>query len=311
MATEYPPPGRLVTVNGHQMHLHCGGEGEPTVVLDAGLGGSSLDWSRVQPAVAKETRVCSYDRSGYGWSEPAVGPRTSAAIADELHRLLAAAGVPGPYVLVGHSFGGVNVRLFAARYPGQVAGLVLVDSSQANQVERFAAAGIDIPVAPQGQFMVYSPPSLPPNLPANVHDMVAAFTYRPLTNRTVYTELDALDVSMRQLAQVSGHLPEVPLVVITRGENPEPGSHRRRRMEAVWQALQREFVAAHPGAVHLVARHAGHYVQLEQPGIVVGGICIAVQEAKAGNSARRLPRGWLRQRCLPLRQAAAWVPWLR
>src|SRR5437868_14963164 len=118
-ASHYPPPGKLVDVGGYRLHINCTGTGSPTVILDAGLGGTSLDWSKIQPAVARFTRVCSYDRAGYGWSESGPGPRTSPQIVKELHLLLVHAQVNGPYLLVGHSVGGLNMRLYAYRYPGE------------------------------------------------------------------------------------------------------------------------------------------------------------------------------------------------
>ncbi len=121
------PPGRLVDVGGFKLHVNCAGEGSPAVVLDAALGGSSISWSLVQPDVAADTRVCSYDRAGFGWSEAGPMPRTASRIAGELHVLLDRAGVPPPFVLVGHSFGGFVMRIFAGRYRSDVAGLVLVD----------------------------------------------------------------------------------------------------------------------------------------------------------------------------------------
>jgi pimeloyl-ACP methyl ester carboxylesterase len=123
----FPPPGALVDIGGHRLHLNCSGAGSPTVVLDSALGGSSMSWSLVQPALARITRVCSYDRAGFGWSDAGPFPRTAGRIADELRRLLARAAVEPPFVLVGHSFGGLVVRVFTARHPRDVAGLVLVD----------------------------------------------------------------------------------------------------------------------------------------------------------------------------------------
>src|SRR4030095_1843213 len=128
-AKAYPMPGRLIDVGGHRLHLSCTGSGTPTVVLEPGAGGTSsvVGWSA--PAVARDTRVCVYDRAGRGWSEPASTAQDGAQIATDLHTLLQRGDVPGPYVLAGHSFGGLYVLTFAARYPDEVAGMVLVDST--------------------------------------------------------------------------------------------------------------------------------------------------------------------------------------
>jgi pimeloyl-ACP methyl ester carboxylesterase len=125
----YSPQGQLYTINGHQMHIDCTGEGSPTVILQGGATAESLWWYWVQNQLAKHTRVCAYDRSGLGFSEPTSGLRDGLAIVDELHTLLEQAGEPGPYVMAGHSFGAVWTRVFAAQYPREVAGLVLVDST--------------------------------------------------------------------------------------------------------------------------------------------------------------------------------------
>jgi pimeloyl-ACP methyl ester carboxylesterase len=128
-ARAYPMPGQLIDVGGHRLHLHCTGSGSPTVVLEPGQGGVSSDLAWIAPAVAHDSRVCVYDRAGRGWSDAADGPQDAARIAADLHTLLDRAHVPGPYVLAGHSFGGLYVQTFAANYPDQVAGLVLLDST--------------------------------------------------------------------------------------------------------------------------------------------------------------------------------------
>jgi pimeloyl-ACP methyl ester carboxylesterase len=120
-------PGKVVDVGTHRLHFRCEGDGAPTVIFDAALGASSLSWSLVQPAVARVTRACAYDRAGFGWSDAGPLPRTAGRIADELHELLRRAAVGPPYVLVGHSFGGLVMRLFAARHREEVAGLVLIE----------------------------------------------------------------------------------------------------------------------------------------------------------------------------------------
>ena len=127
----YTHAQRLVEVEpGRRLNLYCLGEGKPTVIFEAGLGGDNSAWARVQPAIAAHTRACSYDRAGIGFSDPARRPSDSANIVDDLHRLLNAAAIKPPYILVGHSLGGMHVRLYADTYLGEVAGMVLVDSAE-------------------------------------------------------------------------------------------------------------------------------------------------------------------------------------
>ena len=123
----FPPPGAMVDVGGFRLHMNCSGIGSPAVILDAALGGSSISWTLVQPELSKSTRVCSYDRAGFGWSDPGPVPRTAGRIATELRTLLEKAAVAPPYILVGHSYGGLVMRVFAARYRPDVAALILVD----------------------------------------------------------------------------------------------------------------------------------------------------------------------------------------
>lgn len=152
----YPPPGRLVDVGGHKLHIFCQGTGTPTVVLDALGDGTSVYWARVQPLLAEQTRVCAYDRAGRGWSEPGPAPRDGATLAAELHALLQA-GEPGPYVLAGHSYGAMIARLYTDAYPDEVVGVVLVDGgTTAIRSERFPAEARAL-VASEMQFMRMAP----------------------------------------------------------------------------------------------------------------------------------------------------------
>jgi pimeloyl-ACP methyl ester carboxylesterase len=125
----YAPPGKTYLVDGHKMRIDCMGSGSPAIILDAGLGNDGLIWGGVQPVLAKTTRVCSYDRAGFGWSDALPPPRDADHIASELHGLLAAAGINGPVVLMGHSIAGMYIRAYATRYPTEVAGLIFVDGS--------------------------------------------------------------------------------------------------------------------------------------------------------------------------------------
>ena len=135
----HPAPGKLYSVDGYQMHLYCTGTGEPTILLEAGQGGDWTTWGTVQPGLEKITRTCSYDRAGLGWSDSRPGARDSNAIAEQLHQLIEAAGLRGQLLMVARSAGGLHARAFLHRYPQDVAGLVLIDASTPEQVERFPA----------------------------------------------------------------------------------------------------------------------------------------------------------------------------
>jgi pimeloyl-ACP methyl ester carboxylesterase len=132
-ARRFPHRGHLVQAGSIRMNIDCSGQGSPTVILESGSGGPSVDWLMVQPEVAKFARVCSYDRAGYGWSDSGLQPRSSLQIARELKQLLQAAGEKGPYIFVGHSMGGYDIRVYAGQYPNDVAGIVLVDASHEDQ----------------------------------------------------------------------------------------------------------------------------------------------------------------------------------
>jgi len=135
----YVAPGQLVDVGGHRLHLHCAGSGTPTVVLESGLGETSAYWGSISTALAPDTRVCAYDRAGRGWSDPASAEQDGVAAATDLHTLLDRAHVPGPFVFVGHSSGAQYVRIFAGRYPEQVAGMVLLDAQPTEAFEGLPA----------------------------------------------------------------------------------------------------------------------------------------------------------------------------
>ena len=122
----YPPPGELMEVGGHELHITCVGRGSPTVILDAALGDTSAQWVWMQQEVSDTTRVCAYDRAGMGWSERGPLPRDAKQVSNEPHALLEGAGIEGPYVLAGHSYGGLYVQTYAARYPHEVAGVALI-----------------------------------------------------------------------------------------------------------------------------------------------------------------------------------------
>jgi pimeloyl-ACP methyl ester carboxylesterase len=280
-ASTYPPPGKLIDMGGYRLHLYCTGTsrpGSPTVILEAGLGGTSLDWSKVQPGVASFTRVCSYDRTGYGWSDASPLPRTALNMVTELHTLLARAGVAGPYVLVGHSFGGLLVRLYTSTYPQQVAGLVLVDSSHedqtrspqvrqnnANSMQQLSFCQALAPFGlvrvsgfANGMAAEYSP---------SVQPVFKAHFYQTRHCQIVHNELAAWNESVAQVRTARHPLGQLPLVVLTHG-NPFLGPQGERD----WQALQRDVASLSSDSLHMIATHSGHDIQLDRPDLVIAAI---------------------------------------
>ncbi|MCI0400270.1 MAG: alpha/beta hydrolase [Gammaproteobacteria bacterium] len=276
------PPGRLVSVGSHKLHILCKGHGRGSVVIDSGVGGFSLEWTRVQNALAKHYRVCTYDRAGYGWSKPGPLPRTTEQIATELYTLLKNADVQGPYILVGHSFGGYNVRYFASKYPEEVQGLVLIDSSHPDQDARFPSresrnsapahiVKVPDPYEPYTRRIWISRPVMPDNYPDEVRQIAFALMSTEKAAITQRQELESFQLSAGQVAS-AGPLPNVPLVVLTRGKRVWPANPNGDLMEQVWMELQDELATLTPHSVHLVAEHSGHAIQLDEPGLVITAV---------------------------------------
>jgi pimeloyl-ACP methyl ester carboxylesterase len=264
----YPPPGMLVDVGGHRLHLYCTGWGRPTVILEAGFPGSSLDWTLVQPKLAKSTRVCAYDRAGYGWSEPGPRLRTSLRITDELYALLGRAGVFGPYVLVGHSFGGLHVRLYASRFPTQVAGVVLVDAAAEGvvrrrppRVDKLLWCEVEIWLGLERLEQALGLGRDAPRLPPTVAPAATARATRPATCQAAHDEASVRAESLWEVRQAAD-LGSKPLVVVTRGRDLNPQ----------WRAGQAALLRLSTRSSQVVAAGSGHYVQLDQPEVVVEAV---------------------------------------
>lgn len=272
----YRAPGELILTDGQRLHLHCIGSGGPTVLLEAGLGGSSTSWMLVQPAVAAQRRVCAYDRAGYGWSGAARGSRSFDRLAAELHGLLAAGGEQGPFVLVGHSYGGLLVRYYAATYPSQVAGLVLVDASHEDQLgftpiarqhqSSLGALGVARWIAPFGILRLAGVSATPPGLPPEQAQVARAIGYRSASARAAHGELRSLEQSMAMLKEAPPLRRDLPVMVLT---HSEPVS---AQAEAIWQELQRNLATLTDRTGHQVVRGSDHYIQTSKPEAVVTAI---------------------------------------
>jgi pimeloyl-ACP methyl ester carboxylesterase len=146
------PIGDLISIGSRKLHIHCTGIGSPTVVVENGGAAFSFDWELVQPDVERFTRICTYDRAGYAWSDPGPEFDTFDQAAHDLHLLLVSAGIPGPYVLVGHSLGGMLIRFYQSKYPVAVVGMVLVDSSHEDSLQHVGPKVLRIPELTAKQF---------------------------------------------------------------------------------------------------------------------------------------------------------------
>jgi len=276
----YPPPGILVDVGGYRLHINCTGAGSPTVVIDTGLGDWSLSWaSWVQPEVAKTTRVCSYDRAGMGYSEPGPLPRDAAQFARELHTLLQKADIQGPYVLVGHSLGGLPTRVFTHEYPTEVAGVVLIESMNPGQSKDFPA---DVESQSTAHSTVLSMMPLTARLGivrlfagqfgfelALSPETAKAYTAFSVTPRFFQTSLDEYAGLPRSLAQAAAvkTFGDLPLIVVTRGRDLYPD----------WEAWQAELLDLSSNSRQLIAEKSGHKIEVEQPQAAVEAIVQMVE----------------------------------
>jgi pimeloyl-ACP methyl ester carboxylesterase len=237
-----------IPVGALSIHMVCRGEGEPVVVLDSGLGApGAMAWAPVQDDVAKTTRVCAYDRAGLGSSSAAPRPHTHRMMVDELAGALAAAGVKGPYVLVGHSMGGLNVRMFASRAPDAVAGVVLVDAMSESQPSRYWSLFSEDDMA---QFRAALP-----ELPEGV-------------------DFDTLTQGLSELKSV-GTLGDKPLVVLSHAvEDPPPGTSTdtAARMLSAWQSMQEDLAQLSTNSAYLVIEGAHHAIPHDRPDVVAAAI---------------------------------------
>lgn len=271
----YPPPGQLVDVGGYHLHINCVGSGRPTVVIDAGLGDWSAFWSSwVQPEAARTTRICTYDRAGLGWSEPGPLPRTAERFAQELHTLLHTARVPGPYVLVGHSLGGLSIRVFAHAYPTDVAGVVLIESMHPRQARSTPSALPPQATAPASELSIFTLPArvgllrllagpldLKSGLSPEVGNAYVASWVRPRFIQTMLDESKGMGASLAQAGTVTS-FGAVPLIVLSRGQN--------QRQD--WQAMQADLLHLSATSQQLIADRSGHNIELDQPEAAVGAI---------------------------------------
>jgi pimeloyl-ACP methyl ester carboxylesterase len=315
----YLHPQRMVDVGGHKLNLYCTGSGSPAVVLQAGESYSTLTWHKVQPQIAKLTRVCSFDRAGMGFSEGGPLPRDANAMVSDLHALLQHAGIPAPYVLVAHSIGGLYAPLFADRYPREVAGMVLVDPSFPDQTHALEAASPTMKrfdkAAPDAYHLCYEAALHRELLPAGstkyamcgfpphagavmkaqcakrgpaVCDVLHVQTAE-LLRPSFWLDLGSEDKASDQpdsteLLKAQHNYGAMPLIVLTAANDAGP---RPPFPPAEMKAIQRAWTAGHNRiarlssvGVNYIVHHSGHFIQEDRPSVVVSAVSEVVSQAR-------------------------------
>jgi len=315
-AGAYPPTGALVDIGGYKLHIHATGKGRPTVVLIAGAGDFSFDWSLVQPEVSQFARVASYDRAGVAWSDLGPTPRTMTQEAYELHLLLRKSGLPAPYIVVGHSVGGLIARVYASRYPQEVAGMVLVDSTHEDTTLMYQGKLVRIrgtaqarPIPPV-QTMKTSPPKppteedkkqaefnaklfgapkierpfdkLPPHVQKTRLWMLAHPKLSAATDDYWPEELQAMYVARSADPVPLGDKPLIVLLASGKGDTapPEISAEEWKRLGDEKRREKEGMVSLSRNHELIVAEQSGHHIQLDEPQLVVKAIRQVVESVR-------------------------------
>lgn len=288
---KFPPPGRMIPVNGFNLHLFCIGSGSPTVVLEAGLGENSLSWSLVQPRLAQNMRVCSYDRPGLGWSDLINAPIQVDDVARNLHALLNNAGISPPYVLVGHSRGGIYVRAFHRLFPGETRGIVLVDSAHEqgplhqypHAAWAYRTQAVQMAIAePMSRIGLVRLMGIadadrrPSALPVDVLAAKTAVQNRTDTARAVVHEMAVMRQSLSATTPPPASLGRLPLLVLTAGNLVDQNLVAReagrsgknidteRALARVRRTEQAELASLSTQSMHVVVKNSGHFIMQDQ-----------------------------------------------
>jgi len=293
--SQHGAPGRLYKIDGYKMHLYCTGNGSPTLVLDAGLSNDSLIWGNVQPELSKITQVCSYDRAGFGWSEPRPEPRDAKRLSDELHGLLNAAGVTGPIVLMGHSISGLYIRDYTARHPQNVVGLVFVDGSTPRQDDRFPAEmqlaeknedselrklewlsvlGIRREMggcAPEEGFA------------KSVAKMLAEDGCRTSVAVAAAQELSSVPQSGSETIR-TGPFGDLPILIFSQDpEQPGPpgfSAEAGKSLSTTWNEMQEDLKKLSTRSRRIIAKGSSHYVQIDRVSLLNGEVTNFIRQIR-------------------------------
>lgn len=290
----YPAPGQLIEVEGRNLHLSCEGSGLPTVILEAGGGSSSVQWRLLQEQLADFSQVCSYDRAGFGWSDPSPRELTFEDAARNLKALLSAADIPGPYIMVGHSKGGLHVRTFARLYPDEVAGMLLLDAAEEESI--FAPSNFEFVERSlkeaQGPLLLsrfgiirlllrFSPGAIPiPDLPQELVEPYHRELARPKTWEAAVADGNAylLTPDEMRVAGGFGHLGDTPLIVISHGV---PYTGAQAFQNEWWPDAMDRLASLSSNSELIVAENSGHSIMWDDPDLVAESVRRLITDAAA------------------------------
>ncbi|ELX09538.1 alpha/beta hydrolase fold protein [Janthinobacterium sp. HH01] len=304
----FAKPQQLIDVGGRKMNLHCSGAGATTVLFDSPSGDAGWAWFKVQPQVAQHTRACVFDRAGFGFSDAANRPNTSENVVEDLHKLLAGAGIKPPYILVGNSLGGANVQVYAYRYPDEVKGLVLVEAQHEDETARLdkvtdgkikqiysmveqqnqyclaaASKGKGIAARSEQQKNCIGDPAT--FFGQSLGTAVLANERKPLYWRTMVAERNAFKDSDDQLRALRRPFGDLPLVVLTRGISPyavpnQPQSALNKAMEDENVAIQKQMAALSTHGTQRIVAGAGHGIQADKPEAVIEAVLEVLKQVR-------------------------------
>lgn len=299
-ARDFPPPGKMVDIGGRKIQLDCRGTGSPTVVFESWLGvDGSLSWSQVHDEITKTTRACAYSRAGIMWSDPTDVHQNGKSIAEDLHATLNKAGESGPYVLVGHSIGGPYIMTYTKYFGNEVAGLVFVDASHPEQMQRLKAVVTTEPELMQLKLKIgaalnwtgvvraiAASEAKNPNLPDRVDQAIKA--YAPTSLGAMLKENDALDESLAE-AGTFRTLGDRPLFVLTAAKPHTEKSlaelnitaEQDLQFQKIWERMQDEEATWSSDSQHRLIFDAGHCIQCDRPDLVIAAVRSVVEKVRS------------------------------
>jgi pimeloyl-ACP methyl ester carboxylesterase len=293
----YPAPGKMFTVDGHTMHLYCTGSGSPTLILDSGLGDDWTVWQKVQPTLSKTTEVCSYDRSGLGWSDELSPDHDATTLADELHTLLQVAGIGKPIILMGHSMAGVYDRAYITRYPGDVVGMVFVDASSPDQNKRFPKPPKDD--MPNFAWQKWSTIFGIARAKGDCSEIVPGLEFERGFIYANNCKISVVDTNIAEMKDIdrssdetrhTGPFGNLPILVLT--EDPQsminmklPPPYTRDFMEKIavaWEAMQEDLKHLSTNDRRIIAKGSTHFVEVDRADLVNREVPIFIQQVRSG-----------------------------